>query len=784
MSLPPPRSTRNDRLITCGIILAAMVGALAIRIVWPYDTVFVDGNVWFREMDSWYRMRLVDNFIHNFPYVSEFDPYSFFPRGIRTTFHPLTSWLIALPAFVLGGGNPSPALVDTCGAYFPPMMGALTVVPVYFIGRHLYGRIAGATAAILIAILPGEFLSRSLLGFTDHHVTEAFFSTLTLLFLMLALREAGRTSMSLRRLSDALGPSYRRALMFTVLAGTSLGFYLLAWRGGVFVLAILVMYIVIRCFADYRRGLSGDDLTFVFPLTGTIALLMASPTIGAHYMKMLYVTAMASVIIVPLALRLLSRLGHRLHWSPIVFAACVVGALGLAFLALVLASPVLANYLYNAIDFMVPSGAHLTIMEMHPLFFPSGVPSLTVAWTNYTTALAGSLIAFALLIRSARRPRGNDVTLFLVWSFAMLFAVLLQRRFGYYYAVSTAVLCGFLVAWLLTLPWVRVQLEVIRRRVMVPARAKSKSAARAIRTHESERRNAALKVAAFVLIIVAVLGVPSIDMARNFAVEPGLMTAGWYETLVWLRDNTPEPLEPESYYDLYDVPGEGERFPYPSSAYGIMAWWDYGHWITRVSHRIPVANPFQQGARSAGRFFMAQNEADGSAIMDEFGCRYVVVDSKTSVRTFHGVAGWAGQKRTDFIEVYYQRNESGVWESISLYYPEYYQTMLVRLYNFGGQAYQPTEYTVINYREGRSSGQLSKEIVDVQRFPTYEEAQAFLSQSTDGAWRLVGTSPLESAVPLNELEGYSVEFESTEQTFMQAQLLPEVRVFRYTGESA
>jgi dolichyl-phosphooligosaccharide-protein glycotransferase len=784
MSLPTPRSTRNDRLLTCGIILAAMAGALAIRIVWPHDTVFVDGNVWFREMDAWYRMRLVDNFIHNFPFVSAFDPYSFFPHGIRTTFHPLTSWLIALPAFVLGGGNPSPALVDACGAYFPPVMGALTVVPVYFIGRHLYGRIAGATAAILIAILPGEFLSRSLLGFTDHHVTEAFFSTMTLLFLMLALRETGKTSICLRRPVDALDPAYRRALMFAVLAGVSLGLYLLAWRGGVFVLAILVMYVVIRCFVDYRRGLSGDDLIFVFPIAGAIALLMASPTIGAHYMKMLYVTAMASVIVVPIALRLLSRLGHRLHWSPFVFAASVVGALGLAFLALVLASPILADYLYNAIDFMVPSGAHLTIMEMHPLFLPSGVPSLRVAWTNYTTALAGSLIAFVFLVRSARRPRGNDVTLFLVWSFAMLFAVLLQRRFGYYYAVSTAVLCGFLVAWLLTLPWVKGQLEVISRRVIVPAKTKSKSAVRAVRAHEAERRAAVLKVAALVVIIVAVLGVPSIDMARNFATEPGLMTAGWYETLLWLRDNTPEPLEPDSYYGLYDVPGGGEDYPYPSSAYGVMAWWDYGHWITRLGHRIPIANPFQQGARSAGRFFMSQSETDGSVIMDEFGCRYVVVDNKMSVRTFHGVAGWAGQERTDFIEVYYQRNESGAWEPISLYYPEYYQTMLVRLYNFGGKAYEPTEYSVINYQEGRSSGQLSKEIVEVQRFSTYEEAQSFLSQSTGGNWRLVGTSPLESAVPLTELEGFSVEFESTEQTFMQAQLMPEVRIFRYTGESA
>jgi len=59
---------------------------------------------------------------------------------------------------------------------------------VYFIGKHLHNRGTGLLAALIIATLPGQFLSRSLLGFTDHHVAETLFSTATILFLMLALR--------------------------------------------------------------------------------------------------------------------------------------------------------------------------------------------------------------------------------------------------------------------------------------------------------------------------------------------------------------------------------------------------------------------------------------------------------------------------------------------------------------------------------------------------------------------------------------------------------------------
>ena len=784
MSEPKSRFIHYDRLIAAAVIIGAMAAALAIRIIWPYDNVFVDGNVWFREMDSWYRMRLVDSLIHNFPHITAFDPYSFFPRGTSSVFHPLTTWLIGVPALILGGGSPSPALVDACGAYLPPVLGALTVIPVYFVGRHLFGRVAGATGAILIAILPGEFLSRSLLGFTDHHVTEALFSTLSLLALIHALRRADRDGVVVERIQDVLKPANRRTLVLAALAGVALGLYLLSWRGGVFVLAILVLYNVVRCLSDYGNTRPDHDVVLVFTTAGIVAMLIASPTIATHFMPALYVAAMACVFAFPLALRAFARLGHHLHWSTKTFVGALVGALALAFGMLTAISPFLSGYVRSAIDFMIPTGAHLTIMEMHPLFFPGGEFSLRVAWTNYTTALAASILALYLLFKSSRRPRGNDVTLFLVWSLVMLGAVLLQRRFGYYYSVSAALLCGFLVGWLLSHPWVKHQLDVLNRSAAVPLKAKSKSAARALRSHRAERQGAFLKVAVVVVALIAVLVIPSIAMARNFAVEPGLMTRGWYETLTWMKDNTPEPLNPDAYYALHDEPPDREPYAYPDTAYGVMAWWDYGHWLTRLSHRIPVANPFQQGARTAGRFFMSQTEAEGAAAMEELGCSYVVVDNKTSLRTFHGVAGWAGLEQTDFIDLYYQRNQSGEWEPIVLYYPEYYQSMLVRLYNFSGRAYVASEYTAIRYQMGRSSGQEAREIIDVRRFPTYEEAETFLAQATEDNWRLVSADPLVSAVPLTDLEDFTAVYESHAQTFLNAKLLSEVRVFEYAGAGA
>ena len=780
MSDDNPRQMLSGRLATIAVIVGTVGVALAIRIVWPYPNVFVDGDVWFRGMDAWYHMRLVDSFVANFPYTTAYDPYTWFPHGIEPPFHPLTGWLVGGTAMLFGGSAPSPHAVDVAGAVFPAVLGSLTVIPAYFIGRRLFGPLAGAVGAIVLAIAPGEFLSRTLLGFTDHHVSEAFFSAMALMCLVIAIEKASAAVVRLSSLRRELTRSARPAVVWTALAGVSLGMYLLAWRGGLMVLLILFIYTVVRGFVDYFRDRPGDDVILVVSGAVLIGAIMSSPLASTHWTPELFVLALVASGLAPIVMKLLSLWARSRGFSPKAFVALLLGCGGVVVVVGAVGFPAAFKGAINAIDFMIPTGSGLAITEMQPLLFPHGEFSTIVAWTNFTTALPASLIGLVVLWRSRKSPRRDNVLLFAIWSITMLSAVLSQRRFGYYYMLNASVLTGFLVAFVFQSEWCRRQLRLAQTRVSV-TQAKNKATRRTIRSQQAERRGALLRLTIVALAIVGAIAVPCVEMAHNFAVERSLMTPGWWETLNWMRENTPEPLEEDAYYALYEHPGHDVDFDYPDSAYSIMAWWDYGHWLTKVSQRIPVSNPFQQGASTAARYLLSRTGEEGAERLEALDARYVVLDARTSARTFDAVTKWDDVEPSDFYDIYSQRRPDGALDTVVAFYPEYYETMLVRLFNFSGEAFQPGAYNVIGYADTGGLPEAPRLITALETFDTYDEAMDYIAEANDEHVRLVSADPLVSCVALEALEDYAVVYESHTRTALGGRQVPEVKVIEYLG---
>ena len=262
-------------------MLAALFGlALYIRIAVPYDQVFVKDWVWFRDTDAYYYIRHIENLVHNFPHFNSFDPYMLYPGGSIGLHRPFFAWLIAGIVRLVSSGAPSLQAIETVAAYMPAVLGALTLIPAYFIGRELFNRWAGLLAAALVAILPGEFLHRSLLGFTDHHVAEVLFSTVSLLFFILAIRRAREREITFRHLLARDWPALSRPLVYALLAGLFLGLYLLTWIGGLMFIFIIFACLLVQFIVDHLRRRSTDYLCIVGVPLFLLAFIMLLPVLG------------------------------------------------------------------------------------------------------------------------------------------------------------------------------------------------------------------------------------------------------------------------------------------------------------------------------------------------------------------------------------------------------------------------------------------------------------------------------------------------------------------------
>jgi len=746
--------TRFSPRLIAGVLVTLFLGvSLYLRIVLPYDHVFVGDWIKFTGVDVYYHMRIVDNLVHNFPHLNSLDPYMLYPSGVGLGSFRFFDYLLAGIIWLIGLGAPSQHTTDVVGVYFPAVLAALTVIPVYFIGKALFNRWAGVMAAGLIAISPGEFLGRSILGFTDHHVAEVLFTTTAVLFLILALKSARQKQLTFSHLKHRDWAIIAKSLMYGLLAGIFLGIYLLTWQGALLFVFIIFAYFVIQFMIDHLRGEATDYLGII----GVITFLVALVTFVPMFHQKVHLASLVIALLTPAALSVVSRLMASRKIKPAYYPLSLFG-LGLVGLAvLYMVNPSLLNSMLGKFSIFTPAGASLTILEMQPIFFPGGEFSLAVAWGNFTTGFFLSFVSLGILIYLVIRQTEADRVLFLVWSLVILVATLGQRRFAYYFTVNVALLTGYF-SWLILqfAGFRQPAAEATQKLEKLKKRGEQRKRREAGRRLSSSPANMALGVIAVIfLVFYPNIGPlpdgrkPAIDVASHPQFAP---SDAWCESLSWMKDNTPDPFgDPDFYYELYETP-----FEYPDTAYGVAAWWDYGYWIARMGHRIPNCNPGQAGAASVAKLLTAQDEASANVKMNELGSRYLVLDHATATTKFHALPAWAGTSKEEFYDAYYQQQEGRLAPVLALY-PEYYRSLLVRLYNFDGRQVIPQSCMVVSLELRTSSeGEPYKEITGVEYFSSYEQAEAYIATQESGNYRIIGNDPFVSPVPLEALENYEL----------------------------
>jgi oligosaccharyl transferase (archaeosortase A-associated) len=690
------------------------VGILFVFMLWvrlrSMDRFYVNGEVLFTGNDAWYHLRQIEYIVANWPQTMPFDPWTHFPYGTSVgQFGTVFDQLIATAALIVGLGSPSEQLIREALLVAPAVFGALCIIPTYLIGRRLGGRAGGVFAALIVAILPGQFLFRGLVGFSDHNIAEPFFQSFGVLALMIALTAAERNPVIWEQVTDRDFSGMRSTLLWSVVAGTAIALYIWMWPPGVLLVGIAGVYFAIKLAVDYLAGRSPDHIATVAVVSmGTTAILVALPfsrmSFSSSQFSLVQPVVALSVAIGAIFMAWLARQWDANDLDPSLYPVTIAGIGILGALGTWIALPNVFNYFQRNVVRIVgfnTGAATRTIQEAQP--FLQGQGFFNAVFGYYGLAFFSALVGLGILAyRTYDGEHSAEYLFVIVWALFITAAAFTQVRFNYYLAIPVAVLNAPIAAAVLDRDLSGFGLAGVER----------------LRDIEGTH---VMTIALVLIVVVAPLAIgvgsgsgsgPSIRPAYQVGNSTGPSGGylAWQGPLQWMSENTPAEGDwngsgNTDLMDYYGTYAQTEDYDYPAGAYGVMSWWDYGHWITVTGERIPNANPFQQGATEAANFLLSQSEGSATDVLetvseDDAETRYVVLDHQMAIPsgrskfaapiTFQTLdSSW--DLSTFYNGFYvYGGQQQGYSFAGFLKNDAYWNSTMVRLYRFHGSAVEPS----------------------------------------------------------------------------------------------
>ena len=682
--------------ILAGIVLLSIF-SLWLRML-PEQGLVSDLGVNLLGNDPWYNLRQVEVTVAHFPDYLWFDPMTEYPTGNVIHWGPIFVQIISLLAIITGAAT-RPEIMYVA-AWVPPLMGMAMVPLLYAVGERIADWKCGLFAALFGAVVSGQYFYRSLFGFVDHHIAETLFGTLFCLCYILALIEIRKNPVSF---SDY--DSLKRPALFSLAAG--IAFYLgLAVMPTMILFAMIVaIFTVFKYIWDFWKKQVSDGLllvnvvVFLCAVAGLFVIGFNYDGLSMARYSPAQAIAYLLLIIATVILWYLQRILRDKPWQ--YYPAVIFGGIVAAFLLLTVLAPEFTQMILgNFFAFFGSSETVYTIQEARPW-------EVANAWSAFGFGLILMVGGFAALIWQFIRKGRAEYLFVLVWSVIILFSTIQHVRYEYYVAVNIALLSAYFMYWTLGAAQGRLlEMAGIHRDEGVPEESslpveKGKKGKRTDAKKESKETKPAKHVTSSSAVIIPfAVGVIfsllfiSSSVATDLQIGNGMAYGGmqpdWYSSLEWFGENSPDPGV--DYYEIYDK----DTFTYPPESYGVMSWWDYGHYITFVSKRIPNANPFQHGVagpNGAASFFLQDNEAGADTILENVGTQYIITDIEMDTGKFWAMATWYNSDvgGAPYMSAYSDPNGNQGY----IYTDDYFNTMVSRLHNFDGSMAEPDENYIL-----------------------------------------------------------------------------------------
>lgn len=631
--------------------------------------------------DTWYNYRQVEVMVSDFPRYNWFDPMTAFPSGKYIAWGPAFPFIAASLSIMVGATQRFDIML---AASWVPILFALFMIPVmFYLGRLAGDWKTGLISSVFIAVVSGNYYYESYFGVLDHHIAEVFFTTVFGLFYISALQRAGTANISL-----ILPASWKILLLPSVLAGVAFGVGMLTSPTCILFLGIVGVYTVLQYSWNLFHGKSTDYLFIINCIIGVIPLLflVLNGIPSSTYSLLDYSVAQIHIIVLfILGTAFIQILSLFFKKNPFFFILSIIvtflAVMGILFLV---SSPTLYSLWVTTGQLFNPGDQWATVKELKPW-------SLGEVWVSFNIGIILALAGLILIVYQFLKNEYPEGLYISVWAIWILLLTTLQIRWEYYCAVVISLLSAYALGCLLILD--SVSSDQKKEKTAKYSKTEKKREEKGSKTAKAKveflkRRKGTLLVLACLIIFCSVSVLYDCAIVRNTP-DSLLIPQQWVGTLEWIQTGTPDPNIP------YLGPYEYEHWQYPDESYGILSWWDSGHWITYIAKRIPVTNPFQDNIKSSAEFFLTESEDRADDIADSLGVRYVMTDSQMVFGKFPGMIQWYDKSlATGYYSGTYYLNDEKTPENsglIGLINQPYYSTMIVRLHNFDGSMALPNQ---------------------------------------------------------------------------------------------
>ncbi len=521
-------------LLSLIILIAVVIRLLPMR--WGF---------YLSEFDPYFQYRIADHMVNNgfLSYNSWIDNMGWYPYG-RDVAHTSYPGLGATAGFfylVTSALGIPISLFQLC-VLFPVIVGgAMTCLAIYFLGKDVGGKEVGLLSAFFLA-LNSSHISRTSLGFFDDETVGILG---ILLFTLFFLRSIESERSARANLSYAIG------------AGLSLGYIFASWGASRYAagIAVALIFILILLKRYSSRLLLSYSTTFGIALFTAVNI----PYLGFAFLTDLAIIPIFGVFLLLCACEVAQNINSSKMKALFIlgFVACVV-AFYFVFSLYGFVRPLEAKYL-SAID---------PFARLSRPIFESVAEHKPAAWGSFYYDLGiGAFFVPIGLFFVMQNPSNRNIFLAIFGLTSLYFASTLVRMF---LILAPAVSILWAVAFIgLMRPFITIMKEpkvISRRKVHL--------------THVGREFSGAFIIFMFLLLtfnfvlpttvtpyprILNNAYSPTTIASAGIPLKPDTTVTDWVETLSWINKNLPQNAV-------------------------VVAWWDYGYWITVLGNRTSLSD--------------------------------------------------------------------------------------------------------------------------------------------------------------------------------------------------